>query len=51
LDFAILRVVGRYGSALQIILGLFVALIPVLLGIVTFLAIWLPMTKLLTNLS
>jgi type IV pilus assembly protein PilC len=50
-DFAILWMLGRRRIATQVLVGLIAALVPALLGIVIFLGIWLPLTKLFTELK
>ncbi len=51
LDFVILLLLGRAGRKVQWLARVFLTLVPLLLGAAMFLALWLPLTKLLGTLS
>lgn len=51
MDFVFLLLLGKLGRKVQSLIGLLLALVPLLLGAAMFLALWLPLTKLLETMS
>lgn len=50
-DFVILLLLGKVGRKVQSLIGVLLALLPLLVGAAVFLALWLPLTQLLGTLS
>ena len=50
-DFVILLLLGKVGRKVQSLIGVLLALLPLLLGAAVLLALWLPLTKLFGTLS